>query len=122
MRHKMRYAFALGAFAFVLAIVLTATYAQPGGKRNTETASEFVDRMMAFDKNKDGKLTKEELTDTRLHGLFDRADSKKVGIVTREELEALFTRESLQGGGFDGKDGKKGKGKGPGGDKKKDAP
>ena len=62
---------------------------------------------------KDGKLTKTELTDTRLHGLFDRADTNKDGMVTREELEALFARETIAD------DGKKGKGpKGPPPDKK----
>ena len=44
---------------------------------------------MAFDKNKDGKLTKDEITDPRLHRLFDRADADKDGVVTREELIAL---------------------------------
>ena len=80
---------------------------------------EFVAKMMAFDANKDGKLTKEELTDTRLHALFDRADTNKDGVVTREELEALFTKESLPSGGDFG--GPKGKGDKKG-MKKKDAP
>jgi hypothetical protein len=64
----------------------------------------FVDRMMAFDKNKDGKLAKNEITDERLHRLFDRADTNKDGVVTKEELEALVAKE-MQGGG----------GRGPGG-------
>src|SRR4249919_3977597 len=49
----------------------------------------IVTRMMAFDKNKDGKLTKNEVTDSRLHRLFDRADKNKDGVVTKEELIAL---------------------------------
>ncbi|MBI1832780.1 MAG: hypothetical protein HYR84_15165 [Planctomycetes bacterium] len=76
--------------------------------------------MMAFNKAKDGKLTKTELTDTRLHALFDRADTNKDGVVTREELEALFAKESLPAGkGGPGDKGKKGKGdkKGPPPDK-----
>jgi hypothetical protein len=59
----------------------------------------FVDRMMAFDKNKDGKLTRDEITDERLLRLFDRADANKDGVVTREELEALAAREMQDGGG-----------------------
>ena len=31
---------------------------------------DLVTRMMAYDKDKDGKLTKSEVTDTRLHRLF----------------------------------------------------
>ena len=45
--------------------------------------------MMAFDKDKDGKLTKAEVSDERLHRLFDRADADKDGFVTKQELTAL---------------------------------
>jgi len=73
----------------------------------------FVDRMMAFDKNKDGKLTRDEITDERLLRLFDRADSNKDGVVTKEELEALAAKE-MQGGGR-GPGGRFGGPGGPGG-------
>src|SRR4051794_34483028 len=58
-----------------------------------------VNRLMAFDKNKDGKLTKDEINDVRLNAMFDRADTNKDGFVTREELTALMTKEaaSMQG-------------------------
>jgi hypothetical protein len=58
--------------------------------------------MLAFDKNSDGKLTKAELTDPRLERLFDRADADKDGVVTKEELAALATKEQSRGGGFPG--------------------
>src|SRR6476659_8437920 len=70
----------------------------------------FADRLMAVDKNKDGKLTKDEITDERLLRLFDRADTNKDGTVTKEELEALAAKE-MQGGGR----GQGGPGGGPGG-------
>ena len=60
---------------------------------------------MAFDKNKDGKLTKDEITDPRLLGLFQRADADKDGIVTTAELEALFQRETAIFGSGGGKGG-----------------
>src|SRR5262249_1746577 len=85
-----------------------------GGKGTSETADEFIAKLMAFDKNKDGKLSKEEITDARLHALFERADTKKNGYITQADLEALFQREKLEGGGFGGFGDK---GKGPGGDK-----
>ncbi len=96
------------------------TGGKKGGSRSAETAADFINRLMSFNKAKDGKLTKEELTDKRLHALFDRADTNKDGVVTKEELEALFARETIAGGdgdfgpGGDGPKGKKG-GKGPGG-------
>jgi hypothetical protein len=87
----------------------------PGSDRPTagDTKS-FVDRMMAFDKNKDGKLTRDEITDERLLRLFDRADANKDGVVTREELEALAAKE-MQGGGASGPGGPGGRFGGPGG-------
>lgn len=85
-----------------------------GGK--AATAEELVAQMMAFDANKDGKLTKDEVTDQRLSRLFDRADANKDGVVTREELTALFTKEMAAGGGFGGPGGPRGGGfGGPGG-------
>jgi hypothetical protein len=48
---------------------------------------------MEFDQDKDGNLTKSEVTDTRLHRLFDRADTDQDGMVTRGELNALMVRE-----------------------------
>ncbi len=60
--------------------------------------------MMAFDADKDGRLTREEVTDERLLGLFARADADKDGIVTKAELIALGEKEHSedQGGPFGG--------------------
>jgi hypothetical protein len=96
----------------------------PGGRDGAGRASDadgFVARMMAFDKNKDGKLTRDEITDERLLRLFDRADANKDGVVTKEELLALFAKEAptLGGGpsgfGPPGEGGFGGRGPGPGG-------
>jgi hypothetical protein len=126
MRPQTRLFLMTGAFVAILLLAGSWAEAQPGGgkkggKGSTETVDEFVKKMMAFNKAKDGKLTKEELTDPRLQALFARADSNKDGVVTREELEALFAKKSIAGGGKDGPFGEKGKGfegKGPPGDKK----
>jgi hypothetical protein len=85
----------------------------PGGGRAV-SVEEMVNRLMAYDKNGDGKLTKEELTDARLHPLFERADVDKDGVVTKEELTALLTKEAaaLAAGGPGGGPGGFG---GPGG-------
>jgi hypothetical protein len=135
---------------FWLAFVLVAaqlTAQPPAGQQPQDTGkqakdysdSSIVTRMMAFNKKKDGKLTKEEVTDPRLHRLFDQADTNKDGIVTREELMAVAAKMDAEFGpggpggkgpggkgdkgfggkgekGFGGKGGPGGfKGKGPGG-------
>src|SRR5436309_5833292 len=76
-----------------------------GGPTNASAVDAIVARMMAFDTNKDGKLTRDEITDERLLRLFDRADANKDGVVTREELVALFEREGRSAGGGRGFDG-----------------
>ncbi|MCE9530914.1 MAG: hypothetical protein K8T89_07300 [Planctomycetes bacterium] len=48
--------------------------------------------MLAFNKKNDGKLTKDEVTDGRLHRLFEQADANKDGEVTKEELMALAAK------------------------------
>jgi Ca2+-binding EF-hand superfamily protein len=48
-------------------------------------ADEMVKTLMAFDKNGDGKLTRDELPE-RMQGLFDRADTDKDGVLTGEEI------------------------------------
>ena len=118
---------ALGCFA----VLLSAARAQEPAEKPANDAgnrqlknyasSSVVTRMMAFDKNKDGKLTKDEVTDVRLHRLFDRADANKDGVVTREELMALAaTMEAEIGpgrgpGGFGGPGDEGPGGRGPGG-------
>lgn len=88
----------LGAASFVS---LTAINAQPPGgdkgdkgrgerKEGTRpSADEFVQRMMALDKNGDGKIQKDEVTDERMQRMFERADTNKDGVVTKEELQEL---------------------------------
>jgi hypothetical protein len=85
---------------------------EKGGKGRTLTTDELVAQMLTFDKNADGKLAKDEVTDARLHRLFDRADANKDGVATKEELAALFTKEASEGGGPKGKGGPPKKGPG----------
>jgi Ca2+-binding EF-hand superfamily protein len=57
------------------------------------TPDEMVATLMAFDKNKDGKLTKAEVPE-RLQGLFDRADANHDGILTADEIKAAFASQA----------------------------
>jgi hypothetical protein len=96
------------------ALLTQATAQTPPGKATQDSSkkkakdysnSSIVTRMMAFNKKKDGKLTKAEVTDARLHRLFDMADTNKDGVVTKEELMALAAKleeEYGSGGGFGG--------------------
>ena len=56
--------------------------------------------MMAFDADKDGKLTRGEMTDARLLRMFDRADADKDGTVTKAELDRLGKEQEHRDGGF----------------------
>ena len=75
----------------------------PGGERRQRNdgaaASASVARMMTLDTNKDGKLSKDEVSDSRLAALFERADADHDGILTKEELIADFSKEAASSGG-----------------------
>jgi hypothetical protein len=51
---------------------------------------DVVARMMTFDKNKDGKITKDELPE-RMHGLFAHGDTNKDGALDRDEITKLVS-------------------------------
>src|SRR3954452_2766751 len=94
MRHVSRFLM----LATVLGLVAATATAQPPrerpadpkpGKADASSVDAFVARLMAFDKNMDGKLTRDEITDERLLRLFDRADTNKAGVVTKQQLTAL---------------------------------
>lgn len=120
------------AFACIAVLISWAAAQPPGSGKDAKDYgnSSIVAKMMAYNTTKDGKLTKEQLTDRRLHRLFDQADTNKDGVVTREELMALAAKLDQEippsggfggdgPGGFGGDKGPKGKGgfkgKGPGG-------
>jgi Ca2+-binding EF-hand superfamily protein len=64
------------------------------GDRNFEvpipgpTAEELLKALLAFDKNKDGKLSKAEIPE-RQQGLFERGDTDKNGVLDAAELRKL---------------------------------
>ncbi len=67
-------------------------------KANSPAVKAMVDRLMLFDKNKDGKIEKDEMTDQRMQRLFERADANKDGVVTKEELTAFAVRVTSESG------------------------
>src|SRR5262245_2728300 len=99
------------AFALLATFVLAgAAVAQPPeprvgppplpGELGRLGADDVVERIMAFDKNKDGKVTKDELPE-RMHDLIARGDTNKDGALDRDEIRKLATTsEGLVGRGF----------------------
>lgn len=68
---------------------------------------ELVDMLMAFDRNKDGKLAKAEVPE-RLQGVFARADDNKDGLLTADEIKkaaAAQPQPTEAGGGERGREG-----------------
>jgi hypothetical protein len=94
-----------GLISWVLILNLASgATAQPPGPgqevySQSATGGDLVTRMMEFDKDKDGKLTKSEVTDQRLHRLFARSDANNDGIVTKNELASLAAKEESKSRG-----------------------
>lgn len=65
--------------------------AQPPG-------GDLVTTLFAFDANKDGKLSKDEVPE-RMQGIFARADADKDGFITREELTKATAGQERRGEG-----------------------
>lgn len=74
---------------------------------------DLVDRVMAFDKNQDGKITKEELPE-RMANLLEHGDANHDGSLDKQELSTLATQASVndrpgpRGGGRGGRGGRGG--------------
>lgn len=79
----------------IVASVAAAQSPLPGQEAYSPSVAggDLVTRMMEFDKDKDGKLTKSEVTDSRLQRLFARADANNDGTVTRDELASMAAKE-----------------------------
>ena len=57
----------------------------------TVTADDLVERLMSYDKNGDGKVTKDELPE-RMHGLIEQGDRNGDGALDRDEIRRLAAR------------------------------
>jgi Ca2+-binding EF-hand superfamily protein len=70
----------------------------PGGMMGgPPDPSQMVSMLMANDKNKDGKLSKDELPE-RMQGIMARADTNKDGKLTRDELTKFASSMGGPGG------------------------
>jgi hypothetical protein len=100
------------ASALMAALLLVgAAGAQPPGQKREPPrgrvqpppgVDDIVERIMAFDKNKDGKVTKDELPE-RMHELIARGDTNKDGALDRDEIRKLASAPGgfrFRAGGF----------------------
>jgi Ca2+-binding EF-hand superfamily protein len=74
--------------------------------------ADLSDTLMAFDRNGDGTLNRDEVSE-RFRGLFDRADANNDGILTKDELQQTASA-SLQADRGRGRPGGEGREFGPG--------
>jgi Ca2+-binding EF-hand superfamily protein len=73
----------------------------PGGGQGSGS-EEMMNRLIAMDANKNGKLEKEEVPE-RMQSMFSRADKNEDGAIDKEEMTAMAReRAGGQGGGFGG--------------------
>ena len=63
------------------------------------SVDEVVGRIMAFDKNKDGKVTRDELPE-RMHHLITLGDTNKDGALDRDEIKKLVAARATAPGPF----------------------
>jgi hypothetical protein len=77
------------------------------------SVDDIVERIMAFDKNKDGKVSKGELPE-RMHHLIALGDTSKDGALDKDEIKKLATKLAAAQGGFGGRGGGFRVGAGPG--------
>jgi hypothetical protein len=104
------------------AATAAARDATRGGRRLT--ADDIADRILSFDKNKTGKVTKEDLPE-RMQFLIERGDTNKDGALDRDEIKKLAAELARDGtfpgtgpggrGGFGGRGGPGGPGGSTGG-------
>ena len=74
-----------------------------GGQGGGFGEGSFADRMMAYDTNKDGKVSKDELPE-RMQRIMDNADTDKDGSLSKAEIDALGARFGGGRGGDRGGD------------------
>jgi hypothetical protein len=101
----------LASALFAGLVLAGAGMAQPPGQKEGRpkgpdqpapiSVDDIIERIMAFDQNKDGKVTKDELPE-RMHHLIELGDTNKDGALDKDEIRKLATKLAATPGGFGG--------------------
>jgi hypothetical protein len=94
---KLAALFAIGSMVAVGGAIISPAFKAKAQERPGSSGPSA--RLMAFDKNRDGKLTSAEVTDGRLAPLFDQIDTNHDGTLTKAEIDSFFSRHAPAGGG-----------------------
>ena len=86
MKIKKRYVVGILVVVIAVGIGLFRMFRKPGPIG--PTPDEIVNELLAFDKNSDGQLSKDEVSE-RMQGLFTRGDANQDGISSQDELRKL---------------------------------
>ncbi len=70
---------------------------RPRGEASRANPNEMVTTLMQFDKNADGKLSKDEVPE-RMQGIFARGDMNKDGLLTSDEIKAVAEAQAAGAG------------------------
>ena len=85
---KKRYVLGLLAAAIAICIIAVSFFVFRERGANGPTPDEMVKELLAFDKNGDGQLSKDEVPE-RMQGLFVRGDANQDGVLSKDELRKL---------------------------------
>lgn len=88
MIHSIRIAIVI---LFAIGVLSTASNELLAQNRPGNNRGEIIKQLKASDKNKDGKITKEELPE-RMRRMFSRMDTDGSGAIDAKEIEALEKR------------------------------
>ena len=91
MKIKKRYV--IGIVVAVIAICFIAFKVFRKPEHTGPTPDEIVKELLEFDKNGDGQLSKDELSE-RMQGLITRGDANQDGILNHDELLKLAEAQS----------------------------
>ena len=91
MKLKKRYVLCLLVAVSAVGIIGFRVFREPGP--SGPTPDEIVTELLAFDRNGDGQLSRDEVPE-RMQGLFARGDANQDGVLSRDELRQLAVAQS----------------------------
>lgn len=86
---KKRYVISLLALIIavgIISFIAFRVFRRPGP--SGPTPDEMVKELLAFDRNRDGQLSQDEVPE-RMQGLFARGDAIQDGVLSKDELRKL---------------------------------